>query len=185
MYKGGVICYEINQLSGITDDWILEHVVPCIVSHGLPWQVCIIIGCAVLFQLYDRTGEDAVQIPMMESIMRVYNNLGGCNVLEQGCDRGETRFYLPSRYSLCKKTQFDFILQLFWWGPSEPSVAQSLSQCFQLIKPSTKKVPSQLLDLPSFGALSLGSMHNPLMSCQGKVIRYRHSVLLLPCKWLF
>ena len=86
--QGGVICYEIDQLSGITDDWILEHVIPRMVSRGLSGQVCIIFGCAVLFRPFDRTGEDAAPIPMRESIMRVYNNLGGCNVLEQGCKGG-------------------------------------------------------------------------------------------------
>ena len=78
-----MICYEIDQLSGITNDWILEHVVPCMVSHGLPHQVCIIFGCAVHFRLFDRTGEEAVPLLMRESIMGVYNDLGGCNALEQ------------------------------------------------------------------------------------------------------
>jgi hypothetical protein len=45
----GVNFYEIHQLSGTTDDWILEHVILCMVHHGLPHQVCIIFGCTVLF----------------------------------------------------------------------------------------------------------------------------------------
>jgi len=71
-----------DQLSGIPDDWILEHVIPCMVSHGLHCEMCIIFGRVVLFRLFDRTGEDTVPIPMRESIMRVYNDLGGHNTLE-------------------------------------------------------------------------------------------------------
>lgn len=86
MCKGGVVVYEINRLSGVFDNWIFEHVVPNLVSHGLPRQVCIVFGHAVLFRLFDRTGEDAVPTPMRESIMRAYQDLGARNLLEEGCN---------------------------------------------------------------------------------------------------
>ena len=84
MCKGGVIAYEIDPLSGVSDNWILDYVVPNMVRHGIPSEVCIVFGRAVLFRVFDRTGEDAVPIPMRESTVRVYNNFGGHNALEQG-----------------------------------------------------------------------------------------------------
>jgi hypothetical protein len=56
------------------------------VNHGLPYQVCIVFGRAVLFRLFDRTGEDAVHTPMRESIMRAYQDLGARNLLKEGCN---------------------------------------------------------------------------------------------------
>ena len=78
--------YEIDQLSGVSDNWIRAYVVPNMVSHGLPCQVCIIFGRAVLFRLFDRTGDDAVPTPMRESIMRAYQDSGARNLLEEGCN---------------------------------------------------------------------------------------------------
>ena len=39
MCKGGAITYAKDDLTGISDDWILEHVVPCMVAHGINLQV--------------------------------------------------------------------------------------------------------------------------------------------------
>ena len=86
MCKGGVIAYEIDPLSVVSDNWILNYVVPNMVRHGLPHEVCIIVGRAVLFRVFDRTGEDAVPTPMRESIMQAYHELGSRNILEDGCN---------------------------------------------------------------------------------------------------
>lgn len=34
MCRGGVIVYLIDKLSGVTDEWILDHAVP---THGEAW----------------------------------------------------------------------------------------------------------------------------------------------------
>jgi hypothetical protein len=39
MCKGGVIAYLINEASGVTDAWVLEHVAPNMVNHGIYHQV--------------------------------------------------------------------------------------------------------------------------------------------------
>ena len=33
MSKGGAITYAIDDLTWISDDWMLEHVVPCMHMH--------------------------------------------------------------------------------------------------------------------------------------------------------
>jgi hypothetical protein len=56
------------------------------VCHWLPCQVCIVFGRAVIIRVFDRTGEDAVIVPMTrESIMMAYHDLRAHNILEEGC----------------------------------------------------------------------------------------------------
>ena len=49
MCKGGAITHAIDDLTGISDNWILEPVVPYMVAHGMNHQVCKVLGRAVLF----------------------------------------------------------------------------------------------------------------------------------------
>ncbi len=86
MCKGGIIAYKIDPLSGVSDNWILDYVVPNMVGLGIPSEVCIVFGRAVLFRVFDRTGEDAVPTPMRESIMQAYHELESHNILEDGCN---------------------------------------------------------------------------------------------------
>jgi hypothetical protein len=98
MCKGGVIAYEIDPLSGISDNWILDYVVPNMVRHGIPSDVCIVFGRAVLFRVFDRTGEDAVPTPMRESIMQAYHELESRNILEDGCNPIKRRPLIVTGY---------------------------------------------------------------------------------------
>ena len=82
--KGGAITYAIDDLTGISDDWVLEHVVPCMVAHGINHQVCKVLGRAVLFRIFDSSGEHAIPYPIRECVMRAYNDLGARNALEEG-----------------------------------------------------------------------------------------------------
>ena len=59
MCKGGVIAYLVDEMSGITDKWILDHVVPNMVRHGIDEQVCKVLGHSVLWRLFNRSGDDA------------------------------------------------------------------------------------------------------------------------------
>lgn len=47
--KGGVIAYLVDPGSGITDEWILQHVVPNLMRHGIELQVCKVLGRAMLW----------------------------------------------------------------------------------------------------------------------------------------
>jgi len=50
MCKGEAITYAIDDLTGISDDWILENVVLCMFAHGISHQVCKVLGrTTVLF----------------------------------------------------------------------------------------------------------------------------------------
>ena len=68
------------------------------VRHGIPSEVCIVFGCAVLFRVFDRTGEDAVPTPMRESIMQAYHELGSRNILEDGCNPIKRRPLIVTGY---------------------------------------------------------------------------------------
>ena len=84
--KGGVVAYMVDPLSGITSEWILEHVVPNIVAHGIDSQVCKVLGRAMLWRLFDRSGDDCFPQARRVQIMQAYNDLGGRNALEEGCN---------------------------------------------------------------------------------------------------
>ncbi len=49
--KGGAITYQHVDGSGITDDWILQHVVPNMRNH-LEREVCIVFGHALLWRIF-------------------------------------------------------------------------------------------------------------------------------------
>ena len=84
--KGGVIAYAVDESSGITNNWILDHVVPNMVSHGIDSQVCKVLGCAVLFCLFGRSGDDDFPPHRRMQIMQAYGDLGARNSLEVGCN---------------------------------------------------------------------------------------------------
>ncbi len=74
--KGGPVAYIVKDASGITDQWILDYVVPSmrqglfcpnpnnalnVFAAAIPEQVCIILGRALLFKMFDRSpGEKRV-----------------------------------------------------------------------------------------------------------------------------
>ena len=86
MCKGGVIAYVVDQMSGVTDKWILDHVVPNMVRKGIDEQVCKVLGRSVLWRVFDRSGDDAFPPHRREQIMSAYRDLGARNVLEEGCN---------------------------------------------------------------------------------------------------
>ena len=42
--KGDVVVYAFEPQSGKSDGWMLDHVTPNMVSHGIPHQVCLVLG---------------------------------------------------------------------------------------------------------------------------------------------
>jgi len=70
------------------------------VCHGLLCEVCIVFGCAVLFRVFDRRGDDAVPTPMRELIMQVNHDLGSHNILEDGCNPIKRRPLIVTGYNL-------------------------------------------------------------------------------------
>ncbi len=49
--KGGAITYQLIDGSGITDDWILQHVAPNMRNH-LEQEFCIVFGHALLWRIF-------------------------------------------------------------------------------------------------------------------------------------
>ncbi len=101
--KGGPVAYIVKDASGITNQWILDYVVPNMrqglycpdlinapteFAPAIPEQVCIILGKALLFKIFDsspgekRVGGVAPQI--RARVMDAYASLGGRNTLGQG-----------------------------------------------------------------------------------------------------
>ena len=74
--KGGPVAYIVKDASGVTDQWILDYVVPSmrrglycpdprnasdVFAVAVPEQVCIVLGRALLFKLFDSSpGEKRV-----------------------------------------------------------------------------------------------------------------------------
>ena len=82
--KGGAITYAIDDLTRISDDWILEHIFPCMVVHDINHQVCKVLGWAVLLQIFDSSSEHAILCPICECVLRAYNDLGAKEILSRG-----------------------------------------------------------------------------------------------------
>ena len=60
----------------------MDHVDPYMVSHGKDSQECMVFGHAVLFQLFDRSRDDAFLPHRKMQIMQAYGDLGARNALD-------------------------------------------------------------------------------------------------------
>ncbi len=81
--KGGPIAYVIDPLSGVTDQWVLDHVVPNL-SKKVPVEVAKVLGGAVLFHAFDSSTKAAFPSHRKEHIRDAYFDLGARNQLEVG-----------------------------------------------------------------------------------------------------
>ena len=75
MCKGIAIAYLIDELSGLTDKWILNHVVPHMVMHGLMSKGASFGGILCW------SGDNVFPSHRHEQIMSVCQDLGACNIL--------------------------------------------------------------------------------------------------------
>ena len=99
--KGGPVAYVVKDASGITDQWVLDYVVPSMRSAtyrppfsapnefaaAIPDQVCIVLGRALLWKVFDSSREKqegGVAPQIRARIMDAYASLGGRNTLGQG-----------------------------------------------------------------------------------------------------
>ena len=82
---GGAIAYLVRPESGITDEWILQHVVPHIVAARVPRQACVVLGRALLWKVAERAldGESPHLVPaeIVERVSEAYRDLGERNKL--------------------------------------------------------------------------------------------------------
>ena len=73
----------IRQGSGITDDWIIQNVVPNI-ARKFPRQVAIVLGKALLWAMYDdgfkRENHGLIHQSIFERVTAAFGRLEGKNV---------------------------------------------------------------------------------------------------------
>ena len=55
---GGPIAYFVRDDSGVSSDWILEHVTPHMFAANIPRQVCIVLGRALLWKVWEAAHGD-------------------------------------------------------------------------------------------------------------------------------
>ena len=84
MCKGGAITYQRNPSCGITDDWILTYVVPNMLARGFNRQVCLVLGRAVLWCMFEERHAGRFEPDKVEPVMAAYRDLGERNRLPQG-----------------------------------------------------------------------------------------------------
>jgi hypothetical protein len=74
----------VEGASGISDQWILDYVVPNMVRGGVPRQVCLVLGRAALWRIFDPSGNNLVPEVMRARVMARYADLGANNALPSG-----------------------------------------------------------------------------------------------------
>ena len=84
MCRGGAIAYVIHPQSGICDQWILDHIVPNMKTDGVDDQVCIVLGRAVLWALFDPVQSLRIPEHRRQDMMQAYISLGDRNTLPAG-----------------------------------------------------------------------------------------------------
>ena len=80
--KGGPIVFMQKEESGITDQWILDYVVPNM-AHHLPCQACVVLGRALLWKIFHVSGK-VLPIEIRSRVMAAYDDLGENYSLEAG-----------------------------------------------------------------------------------------------------
>ena len=76
--------YLIDEDLGITDQWILDYVVPYMFQAGIHCQVCLVLGCAILWRIFDPSGDDLAPDEHHRRVMARYLDLGVHNLLSLG-----------------------------------------------------------------------------------------------------
>jgi len=88
--KGGPVVYLVKEESGVTDQWILDYVVPNLLQrqeleakHRIPRQVCVVLGRALLWKIFS---EGAQYLPqsIVSRVRTAYNDIGDRCTLEAG-----------------------------------------------------------------------------------------------------
>ena len=79
--KGGVCAYVHANGSGISNDWVLDYVVPHM-KEKCHRQVCIVLGRALLWRIFDPSGVHIIPQNIRVRVMAAYNDLGTTCTLE-------------------------------------------------------------------------------------------------------
>ena len=86
--RGGAIAYLTRTESGITDEWLLDHVVPNLQTADVPRQACIVLGCALMWKVVEAATkpDEGHNVPssIMGRAMVAFKDLGDRNHLPSG-----------------------------------------------------------------------------------------------------
>jgi hypothetical protein len=82
--KGGACVYVVEEASGISDDWICDHVVPNMAAQDIDRQVCVVFDRALLWRVSDKSGDLAIPQRKREYILQALADLGDRNGLGAG-----------------------------------------------------------------------------------------------------
>jgi hypothetical protein len=77
--KGSPCKYATREGSGVSDDWILQHVAPRIASH-FPRVVALVLGRALswlVFEDYNIDGECYLPDDFVDQVLRAYQYIPG------------------------------------------------------------------------------------------------------------
>lgn len=84
MCRGGAIAYVLNEDSGISNDWLIDHIVPHMAAYGIDSHVCLVLARALLWALFDETQALRIPEPRRQQMMHAYNSLGERNRVPAG-----------------------------------------------------------------------------------------------------
>jgi hypothetical protein len=84
---GGPIAYLPKEKSGVTDEWVREHAAPNLGLAGVPPQVCVVLGRAILWKVFEASVSDDAEshcIPpaLSQRLLSAYKDLGDRCALE-------------------------------------------------------------------------------------------------------
>lgn len=65
----------VDEESCITDCWILDHITPHMARCGIPREVCLILGRAMLWRMFDSSGDELVPAEQKRRIMERYADI--------------------------------------------------------------------------------------------------------------
>ena len=73
----------LKEGSGVTDQWILEYVVPHTLTSNVPTQACVVPGRALLWKVFHESGEQGVPTQIRNRVVNAYNAIGSHGGLER------------------------------------------------------------------------------------------------------
>ena len=77
------MAFTLKEGSGVTDQWILEYVVPHTLASNVPKQACVVLGRALLWKVFHESGEQGVPAQIRNRVVNAYNAIGSHGGLEQ------------------------------------------------------------------------------------------------------
>ena len=79
-----IYIYILDELLGITDEWLLAHVTRNMFGPGFNHGVCLVLALAMLWCIFDSSRDGLVPDCIRSLVVGAYSDLGQWNALENG-----------------------------------------------------------------------------------------------------